>query len=212
MGNASDRGRLASHIDWSGFVEQARAIAQQGLVYSSDPHDRVRFERLLELASDCVACVTELDASLIRDRFLKETGYITPKVGVEAAVFDQAGRLLLMRRSDDGLWGLPTGYSEPGESSEESVVREVLEETGLSVRPIRVMYVFTRLPNPPEDLFTTYSIAYHCERVGGHLHTTPEALETEFLDPLGIQSWHKDHRLRAERCVRYWNEPGAREV
>ena len=52
-----------------------------------------------------------------------------------AIVFDDAGRLLLIRRANppaQGSWSLPGGRVEPGESSEDAVVRELLEETGLS--------------------------------------------------------------------------------
>jgi mutator protein MutT len=55
---------------------------------------------------------------------------------VGAVIKDAAGRLLLIRRGHDpgaGLWSLPGGRIEPGETDEHAVVREVLEETGLQV-------------------------------------------------------------------------------
>jgi 8-oxo-dGTP diphosphatase len=60
---------------------------------------------------------------------------LVPCVG--AVVHDVAGRLLLIRRGHaphEGLWSLPGGRVEPGESPETAVVREVREETGLHVR------------------------------------------------------------------------------
>ena len=54
-----------------------------------------------------------------------------------AVVFDDAARLLLVKRANppaQGLWSLPGGRLEPGESAEDAVVREVAEETGLAVR------------------------------------------------------------------------------
>src|SRR5881409_1042807 len=50
------------------------------------------------------------------------------------AVFDAEGRVLLIRRADEGLWGLPKGTVERGETLEETALREVREETGLDVR------------------------------------------------------------------------------
>jgi 8-oxo-dGTP diphosphatase len=60
---------------------------------------------------------------------------VVPCVG--AVIHDADGRLLLIRRGHaphEGLWSLPGGRVEPGESAEAAVVREVLEETGLRVR------------------------------------------------------------------------------
>ena len=52
-------------------------------------------------------------------------------VGASAIIQDEAGRVLLQRRSDDGLWGCPGGGLEPGETFEEAARRELNEETGL---------------------------------------------------------------------------------
>lgn len=62
--------------------------------------------------------------------------------GVAALVRDAENRILLVRRSDDGRWGLPAGAIDPGESPSAAVVREVREETGLHVRPTRIAGVF----------------------------------------------------------------------
>lgn len=56
---------------------------------------------------------------------------------IGAVVFDDQGRLLLVQRANppaQGLWSLPGGRQEPGETAEQGVVREVREETGLTVR------------------------------------------------------------------------------
>jgi 8-oxo-dGTP diphosphatase len=55
---------------------------------------------------------------------------------VGALVYDEALRLLVIRRGHDpgaGLWSIPGGRVEPGESDAEAVIREVAEETGLTV-------------------------------------------------------------------------------
>src|ERR1051325_4042675 len=62
--------------------------------------------------------------------------------GVSAVVLTPEG-LLLQRRSDNGLWGLPGGGVEPGESVSAAIVREVREETGLDVTPVRLVGVYS---------------------------------------------------------------------
>ncbi|HEY2549335.1 MAG TPA: NUDIX domain-containing protein [Streptosporangiaceae bacterium] len=64
-----------------------------------------------------------------------------------AVIRDAAGRLLLIRRRNEpgaGLWSLPGGRIEPGETAEQAVVREVREETGLEVSPGRLLGVVQR--------------------------------------------------------------------
>jgi 8-oxo-dGTP pyrophosphatase MutT (NUDIX family) len=63
--------------------------------------------------------------------------------GAAALIFDEAGRLLLLRRTDNGCWGLPGGAMEPGESLEETARRETWEETGLEIGDITLFKVFS---------------------------------------------------------------------
>lgn len=64
------------------------------------------------------------------------------KIGASCAIVDD-DRLLLTRREDNGLWCLPGGGVEPGETWSEAAVREVREETGLAVQPDSVLAVYT---------------------------------------------------------------------
>ena len=67
------------------------------------------------------------------------------KLSVSAVVRNEAGasEILLMRRSDNGFWGLPGGYVDPGESVAQAAAREVLEETGWSVEVGRLVGVYS---------------------------------------------------------------------
>ncbi|MGM1048077.1 MAG: NUDIX domain-containing protein [Bacillota bacterium] len=60
-----------------------------------------------------------------------------------AIITDNAGRILLQKRSDYGDWGLPGGGMEPGESIEETMVREVKEETGLDVKHYNLYSIYS---------------------------------------------------------------------
>ncbi len=114
--------------------------------------------------------------------------------GVMAVVFDDAGRVLIQRRSDSGAWDLPGGIIEPGEEPAECAVREVQEETGLDVIPERIAGVQTeaeivRYPNG--DLVQFLAIVMVCRAVGGRARVNDEeSLEvgffpTDALPPLG---------------------------
>lgn len=60
-----------------------------------------------------------------------------------AIIRDDRGRILLQRRSDYGDWGLPGGGMEPGERIEETMIREVKEETGLDVISYELSSIYT---------------------------------------------------------------------
>lgn len=68
------------------------------------------------------------------------------RLGCSAAIFDEGGRVLLTKRTDNGQWCLPGGGMEAGESVAEACEREVREETGLSVRVKRLVGVYSH-PN-----------------------------------------------------------------
>jgi len=72
---------------------------------------------------------------------------VLPSAG--ACIRDEEGRILLLRRSDN-LWSVPGGGMEPGERLDETVVREVREETGLEVEPVELIGVYSS----PEYIFT----------------------------------------------------------
>jgi len=66
------------------------------------------------------------------------------RLGCSAVIFDEAHeKVLLTKRADNGQWCLPSGGVEPGESVEETIMREVREETGLTVRVLRLTGVYS---------------------------------------------------------------------
>lgn len=109
---------------------------------------------------------------------------------------------MLTRRADDSLWCLPCGWAELAESPQESLRREVLEETGLEVGVGALLDVRSRLPGQFGP-HTSYHILYHCVPTGGALTTSDESLEVAYRDPTEITAWHKDH-AEAARVALQW--------
>ncbi|WP_062215913.1 NUDIX domain-containing protein [Streptomyces sp. NBRC 109706] len=118
--------------------------------------------------------------------------------GVTAVVLDDEGRVLLVRRADDGRWTLVGGIPEPGEQPAETAVREVFEETAVRCAVERVLLVETldvvRYPNRDECQFTDISL--HCRALGGTARPNDdESVEVGFF-PLDALPPLSEHALR----------------
>ncbi|MFJ8063677.1 NUDIX hydrolase [Psychrobacillus sp. NPDC096426] len=107
-------------------------------------------------------------------------------VGVAVAVMNASGEILLQKRMD-GVWGVPGGFIELGESTEEAGRREVLEETGIEVGKLDLVGVFSGKKNfvklPNGDEFYPVTIAYITKEIkGGILNADgKETTEVKFF-------------------------------
>jgi 8-oxo-dGTP pyrophosphatase MutT (NUDIX family) len=110
-------------------------------------------------------------------------------IGSVAAIRDEAGRVLLMQRADNGEWDFPGGAMELGETLTEALVREVAEETGLVVEPVRLVGVYTSADDnnytyPNGDEVQGWGAFFECRVVGGSLRARDgEALDLAFVPP-----------------------------
>ncbi|MEU8297111.1 NUDIX domain-containing protein [Micromonospora sp. NPDC048909] len=87
---------------------------------------------------------------------------------VSAVVRNEAGELLLGKRSDDGRWSVVSGFVEPGEQPATAVVREVQEETGLDVEPVRLASVVSHPHTYPNgDRCEYLNLGFQCRLLGG---------------------------------------------
>lgn len=109
-------------------------------------------------------------------------------VGARGVVRDDAGRVLLIRRADNGIWSMPGGAMELGESIVECVIREVWEETGVrgtAATPFAVYsgpeYTYT---NVFGDTYQLFVIAFELTGWGGRIEPDrEEAVEAGFFPP-----------------------------
>ncbi len=124
-----------------------------------------------------------------------------PLVGVGAVVVDQ-GRVLLVRRGTEpmlGKWTLPGGMLEVGESLTAGVVREVSEETGLTVEPVELVELLDRIHREGARVRYHYVIAdYLCRVVGGELRAASDADAVRWVERTEWNSHPPRRRLRLD--------------
>ncbi|GAB4481376.1 MAG: NUDIX domain-containing protein [Anaerolineae bacterium] len=109
-------------------------------------------------------------------------------VGCSALIFDADGqKVLLTRRTDNGQWCLPGGRLDPGESLEECIIRETLEETGLHIRVIRLLGVYS---NPhmiaayaDGNRWQVIAMSFLAEVVGGEPRLSDETTDIGYFSP-----------------------------
>lgn len=152
---------------WLQWVRRAQAIAQNGLTYTEGVFDRERYLELRRISAEMMAALGDADPDAVEGLFARETGYTTPKVDVRGVVFD-SGRILLVREREDGLWTLPGGWADSGEPPSQAVEKEVREESGYSVRAVKLLAVLDRDRHDPPPLpWAVYKLFIRCELEGG---------------------------------------------
>lgn len=106
---------------------------------------------------------------------------------VKAVLLNHAlGKALLLRRNPDdfGNWEGPGGAVEENETLEEAVMREVLEETGLSVTPERILYASLDSIHRKKVVF----LVYLCSTTQEHVHLSGEHVEYRWVDKTECES------------------------
>ncbi|MFG2061499.1 NUDIX domain-containing protein [Micromonospora sp. NPDC048871] len=141
---------------------------------------------------------------------------------VSAVVCNEAGELLLGQRADDGRWAVPSGFVEPGEQPATAVVREVWEEAGLRVEPLRLSSAVShphRYPNG--DRCECLNLCFHCRPVGGQARVNDdESLAVGWFPPEELPELDEHSRLVIRHALdpqapafflppgTVWREPG----
>jgi ADP-ribose pyrophosphatase YjhB (NUDIX family) len=175
-------------LELARFIQRVTAIARTGLAFSPQGFDAERYQELLRAAAD-LSILLSAQTPEIGDELFRRwresvgdgyDGYVTTAVGCGAIVFNSSDEILMIKRAN-GRWFYPGGFCDVGVSPAENVVREVREETGLTVFPIRLMGVTDslKLGSPARHL---YSILFYCRLRGGEIRPHPlETLDAGFF-------------------------------
>ncbi|HEX7588017.1 MAG TPA: NUDIX hydrolase N-terminal domain-containing protein [Anaerolineae bacterium] len=194
------------------WVQQLVAVAQTGMAFNPPVYDLERYETVLAIAATMAAAVNSsntIDPALA-EQFAKRwraevvdgvPGYVTPKVGIGAAVFNEREEMLLIQRSD-GTWFYPTGWGDIGLSPAQIAVKEVREEAGLWITPQRLVGIYNSVKWHAELNPHYYSIVFECRLDGGEMRPhPPETLDVGFFDrdhmPQPVYQNRTDHLERA---------------
>jgi ADP-ribose pyrophosphatase YjhB (NUDIX family) len=182
-------GRCSPDVDsngavprWLAWARELQAIAQTGLTFATGDYDLVRYRRLMEIAAEITAGYTGAEHDTVLQDFFEQPGYATPKVDVRGAVIKD-GTILLVQEKSDGAWCMPGGWADVGDLPSAMVTREVVEESGLIVRPRKVIGVFdANRDGRPLAFYHAYKIVFLCDLIGGEPRGSDETLDARFFD------------------------------
>ncbi len=187
---------------WLSWAVELQSLAQAGLAYTDNVYDIERYERIREISAEIISEKSDIPTEKVKDLFCGERGYQTPKLDTRAAVFKD-GKILLAHENN-GTWSLPGGWVDVLESVGSNAAKEVREETGLTVKPIRLIAVQDRNKhNKPVYAYGVCKVFVLCSLVGGSFEKNIETTEIGFfsLDELPkTLAEEKSNREQIEMC------------
>ena len=170
---------------WLEWAKELQFLSQCALAYCGDKYDIERFQRIREISAEMAAAIGDVPVETAKELFCADTGYQTAKLDTRAAVFRE-GKLLLVQECD-GRWALPGGWVDYDRTIRENVVKEVLEEAGMTDKPLRLIALhdhnrrnITRYP------FSICSAFVLCEYVAGEFAPNLETVGCGFFGPQEI--------------------------
>ncbi len=134
-------------------------------------------------------------------------------VAVTAFIQDTAGRLLMIRRTDNDLYAVPGGAQEIGETIAQTVVREVREETGITVDVTGLIGVYSDpahvISFSDGEVRQEFSLCFRARPIEGEPRTSSESKEVLWVEPAGLADLnvHPSIRLRIQHGFENRTEP-----
>ena len=130
-----------------------------------------------------------------------------------AVVADDESRLLMAKRTDNGLWTIPGGGMKPGETIADAAIREVKEETGIDVEVVALVGIYTNPQHVVEysdgEVRQQFSVCFACRPVGGEPTPSDETSDVGYFTPNEIDGMdvHPSIRLRIQHFLDDRPEP-----
>ena len=179
------------------IADELRTVAAFGLNFARPgSFDEERWEKVLAAAARLAALNGDGAAGDLLARYQANHFDVGPMASGEAAVFHD-GRLLLIRRSDDGLWALPGGITDPGETLARTAQRELWEEAGLAGRVVELLGIFDSRRWQSEKRIHFYHAVFRVEVDGPQPRPTDESTAAAYFAADELPPLSPGHHLRA---------------
>jgi len=192
------------------WADRLRDISAMGLHFSKNVHDQEAFRGVQTIAMEMLALAADQSWEQIEPLRATVFSRPTPLAVGDAAVIDEQGRMLLIRRADNGMWAMPGGALEVGETPAEGVAREALEETGVECRAVSLVGVFDSRSCGTLSHHHLYQFVFLCEPKQPGRSREPshsvEVLGSGWFPEDGLpEDLDPGHRSRIPEAFRVWH-------
>lgn len=179
------------------IASELRAVAAFGLNFTrSGSHDEERWQQVLAASARLAALLDGQPAGELLAHYYANHFDLGPQASGEAVVIHE-GKLLLIRRTDDGLWALPGGITDPGETLAETARRELWEEAGLDGRPAQLLGIFDSRLWRSEKKVHFYHAVFLVEVDDPRPRLSPEVSAAAYFAEDELPPLSPGHHLRA---------------
>ena len=178
-------------------INELRLLAAAGLAFTKTHHDRERYDRIRQVAARLAGLVESSPVDAFLHHFQGDLfdQRVSPLSTVDAVVV-RGEAILLIKRHDNGLWALPGGLVEVNQTLAEAVLRELLEETGLKGKIVRLLGVFdSRLWASREKVHLHHTL-FQVEADDQSPERTREATEVGFFEAQSLPPLSPGHDTR----------------
>lgn len=192
------------------WADQLRDISATGLRYSPNIYDRENYQKIQDIALEMLAlAVNESPAQLepLRAPLMSRP---TPLSTGDAAIINDRGCILLIRRADNQKWAMPGGALAVGETPAAGVIREAFEETGVRCKPVTLVGVHDSRYCGTTSPHHLYQFLFLCRPLDeGEVQTPPshanEVLEVQwFAEDSLPANLDPGHVSRITEAFRVW--------
>jgi ADP-ribose pyrophosphatase YjhB (NUDIX family) len=136
-----DKGEVSPAEQIGLWADELRHMSANGLRFAVNVYDRTNYARMQEMAMEMLALATGQPLEQIEAIRAPIFSRPSPINTVDAAIINEQGKILLIRRADNRKWAMPGGGLDVGETPAQGAAREALEETGVHCEPVSLVGV-----------------------------------------------------------------------
>ena len=177
------------------LADELRGIANLGIQYTRDNYDLERYQKVLKASAEIVAALEDRSNEEVMEQYGENFHHVSPLVGAGTVVFER-NKILLIKRHDDGLWAIPGGLVEVGETAAEAARRELFEEAGIHSEITRLLGVFDSRVWRSKTSMQLFHFVFQVEADDPTPHTSSEALDVGYFAGDNLPPLSSGHHLR----------------